>query len=142
MPSVRFFSEGVSFKLKHSRKTVRWIKETIANENCTVGELSFIFCTDEYLMSINVDFLKHHTLTDIITFDHAENKGEISGDIFISIDRVKENAPKFNSTFEEELHRVLVHGVLHLIGYGDKSQSEKTEMRKKEDAYLSLRNGL
>lgn len=141
MPSIRFFSEGVSFKLKHSRKTVRWIKETIAHESCTLGELAFIFCTDEYLMSINVDFLKHHTLTDIITFDHAEENGEISGDIFISVARVKENAPKFDSSFEEELHRVIIHGVLHLIGYSDKSPAQKNQMRKKEDAYLSLRNG-
>lgn len=141
MPSVRFFSEGISFKLRHSRRTALWIKETIAKEGYALGELVFIFCSDEHLISINVDYLNHHTLTDIITFDNAEQTGEISGDIFISIDRVKENAPKFNSSFEDEVHRVIIHGVLHLIGYSDKSKAQKNQMRKKEDAYLSLRNG-
>jgi len=99
--------------------------------------LNYIFCSDTYLHKINLEYLKHDTLTDIITFDYSEKK-QISGDIFISIDRIKENAPKFNQSTDIELNRVLIHGVLHLLGYKDKTPKEKETMRAKEDFYLTL----
>jgi len=140
MPSLHFFEEEISFKLPHPRKTSNWIKKSIKKEKKELIELNFIFCSDEYLKGINMQFLNHKTYTDIVTFDTSEDSGFIQGDIFISVDRVRENAIKFNTEFEEELHRVIIHGVLHLIGYSDKGIQKKSAMRKKEDAYLSLRN--
>jgi rRNA maturation RNase YbeY len=139
MPSIRFFEEDIAFQIPHPRKTSTWIKAAIAKEKRTLGELNFIFCSDQHLREMNIQYLNHHTFTDIVTFDNSEEKGLISGDIFISIDRVTENAQKFKTTFDHELHRVLIHGVLHLIGYSDKGTEKKVTMRKKEDAYLSLR---
>jgi rRNA maturation RNase YbeY len=101
--------------------------------------VNFIFCTDDILLVKNRDYLNHQTYTDIITFDNSETKDEIDGDIFISIDRVRENASKFNQSFDRELHRVMIHGVLHLLGFNDKSSRQKAFIRKKEDACLSLR---
>lgn len=138
MGSVRFFVEEISFKLSSPRKISSWIKETIASENKELGELNFIFCSDEYLRIINDQYLNHNFFTDIVTFDNSDQKGIIEGDIFISIDRVKENAASFQSGFTQELNRVIIHGVLHLVGYSDKSARQKTVMRRKEDAYLSL----
>lgn len=138
MPSIQFFSEDIPFKPPYPRKTKSWIKQTIAKEKKTPGDLNFIFCSDDYLLQINIDYLNHQTYTDIITFDNSEDPKFIEGDIFISIDRVRENALKFNRPFEEELRRVIIHGVLHLIGYSDKSNEQKIVMRRKEDAYLSL----
>jgi rRNA maturation RNase YbeY len=139
MSSIRFFEEDVTFQIPHPRKTSTWIKSAIAKEKRTLGELNFIFCSDNHLREINIQYLNHHTFTDIVTFDTSEEKGLISGDIFISIDRVQENAQTFKTTFDHELHRVLIHGVLHLVGYSDKGIDKKATMRKKEDAYLSLR---
>jgi probable rRNA maturation factor len=139
MASIRFFTEDVKFKLPHPRKTSRWIKEAILKERKTLGNLNFIFCSDNYLREINIQYLNHTTFTDIVTFDTSEVKGSIDGDIFISIDRVEENAFKFQVEPDHELHRVIIHGVLHLIGYSDKSPDKKLVMRKKEDTYLSLR---
>ena len=139
MSSLHFFEEEINFKLPHPRKTSNWIKKSIEQEKQKLLELNFIFCSDEYLKGINIRFLDHKTYTDIVTFDTSENSGLIQGDIFISVDRVRENAIKFNTGFDEELHRVIIHGVLHLIGYSDKSPQKKAAMRKKEDAYLSLR---
>lgn len=139
MPSLHFFEEEVKFKLPHPRKTSNWIKESIKKEKKKLVELNYIFCSDKYLREINIQYLKHKTYTDIVTFDTSEGPGLIQGDIFISIDRVRENAAKFNTEFEEEIHRVIIHGVLHLLGYSDKSSRKKSSMRKKEDAYLSLR---
>jgi rRNA maturation RNase YbeY len=139
MASIRFFAEDLDFKLPHPRKTTSWIKETILKEKKEQGNLNFIFCSDEYLHSINVQYLNHTTYTDIVTFDSSETKGLIEGDIFISVERIKENASKFNTSFDEELHRVIIHGVLHLIGYSDKGVAKKAAMRRKEDTYLSLR---
>ena len=117
----------------------RWIVNSIINESKRVGELSFIFCTDEYLLEKNIQFLDHDTYTDIITFDYCEGD-IISGDIFVSVERVTENANAFGVDFEDELDRVLIHGVLHLAGYQDKSKDEVNTMREKEDFYLSLRS--
>jgi probable rRNA maturation factor len=139
MAKINFFSEQISFKLPHPRKTSQWIQAAIKNERHSLNELNFIFCTDDYLLTLNKQYLNHRTLTDIITFDTGEGSDSISGDVFISVERVKENALKLNTSFHEELHRVLIHGVLHLLGYSDKTPPKQKLMRKKEDAYLSLR---
>lgn len=139
MPRIQFFPEDVDFKLQHPRKTVNWIKKTIIQEGKTPGDINFILCSDEYLLKVNQEYLNHDTYTDIVTFDNSEEEDSIDGDIFISIDRVKENAIKFNKTEDEELHRVIIHGVLHLIGYGDKTKALKAQMRELEDTYLAIR---
>jgi probable rRNA maturation factor len=139
MTPIHFFTESITFKLPHPRKTTAWIKLVAQKEKRIIKEINYIFCSDEYLLQLNQDFLNHNTLTDIITFDNAEDKKNLEGEIYISIDRVKENALKFETSFEDELHRVMIHGVLHLIGYKDKKPADKTLMRKKEEACLSLR---
>lgn len=139
MALINFFSEEIRFKLDHPIKTSKWIKEAIKSEKKTLAQLNYIFCSDTYLLQINKEYLNHNTLTDIVTFDNSEDKKSIQGDIFISIDRILENSEKFSASFDDELHRVMIHGVLHLIGYGDKDDRSKVKMRKKEDAYLSLR---
>lgn len=138
MANIQFFNEEISFKPKKTRKIKSWILRCAKKEKCLVGEINYIFCSDDYLLSVNQEYLKHNTLTDIITFDNSEIPGQLSGDIFISVERVKENANKFLVSFDEELHRVMIHGVLHLIGYKDKKVNEKALMRKKEEACLSL----
>jgi probable rRNA maturation factor len=135
---ITFFNEDVSFKLSSPNKVRRWIKEVIQLEKQTLSEISYIFCSDDYLHNMNVQYLNHDTLTDIITFDNSEEEDQIEGDIFISVDRVKENATQLNLPFDTELHRVMIHGILHLCGYKDKTTPEKELMRKKEDACLSL----
>ena len=135
--SISFFADGVDFEFVNEEKHNTWIKNTINNEGKIAGDLSFVFCDDEYLHKINLEYLNHDTYTDIITFDYTE-LNIIAGDIFISIDRVKENALSFNTLFENELSRVIIHGVLHLMGYKDKTEEESTLMRGKEDFYLNL----
>lgn len=115
-----------------------WIKKIITYESKKLGEITFIFCDDDYLLEKNIKFLSHNSLTDVITFDYCENNN-INGDIFISIDRVKENANEFKETFLNELHRVMAHGLLHLLGYKDKNQKEADIMRSKENFYLSIK---
>jgi rRNA maturation RNase YbeY len=136
--AIQFFQENISFKLKNATKIKQWIKSVVEKENQKLLELNFIFCDDEYLHKINVEYLQHDTYTDIITFDNSEHIGKIEGDIFISIERVKENADNLKITFEQELHRVMIHGVLHLLGYEDKTKAEKQAMRAKEDEALRL----
>lgn len=138
MPGFNFFTEDVKFFLPDSRVVSKWIRLVILQEARIHVNLNFVFCSDEYLRQINNKFLRHDTYTDIVTFDNSEHLGEVEGDIFISIDRVSENALKFKRPFFEELSRVIIHGVLHLIGYDDKTPSQKRQMRKKEDTYLSL----
>jgi probable rRNA maturation factor len=135
---IRFFSEDTNFILKHPRKTSNWIKSVAKKEKTGIKEISYIFCSDTFLFSLNKGFLKHNTLTDIITFDYSSTD-ELEGEIYISVERVNENALKFKKEFDEELHRVIIHGILHLTGYKDKKYSDKVVMRKKEDTYLSLR---
>jgi len=130
------FNYETSFELENSSFISNWISNTITKENCVEGEINYIFCTDEYLHKINLDFLNHDTLTDIISFDYSVGK-ELHGDIYISIDRVKENASVFNVDFNNELSRVMIHGILHYCGYKDKSKEDKIVMRLKEDFYLS-----
>jgi probable rRNA maturation factor len=140
MGGVRFFSEVPGFKLKSQRKKSVWIKKVILTEGKKLSSLNVIFCSDVYLSEINQQYLKHDTFTDIITFDLSSTQDDIEGEIYISIDRVIENALLFGSDFDTELCRVIIHGVLHLSGYNDKTSLEKSVMRKKEDASLSLRS--
>jgi len=135
MKRINFFSEEVDFDLKNPNIIKKWIKFVIEKESKNFETINYIFCNDNYLHQLNVEYLKHDTLTDIITFDYS-TKENISGDIFISIDRIKENSEIFNKSSEEELHRVIVHGILHLIGYNDKTIDDKVIMTKKEDEYL------
>lgn len=139
MASINFFSEKIRFKLAHPKKTVSWINSVAKIEGASIKSLNYIFCNDDYLCGINIRYLKHKAYTDIVTFNYGLPTEPLEGDIFISIDRVKENATKFNIDFDIELHRVIIHGVLHMIGYNDKSKTEKIAMRNKEDTYLSLR---
>lgn len=138
--AIRFFSEDISFSLKKKGLIRDWIKQTILDESYKLRELNFIFCSDQYLLSINQQFLKHDTFTDIITFDNSDEKGFIVGDIFISIDRIKENSNNFKTSFEDELQRVMIHGTLHLLGYPDKGKEAKAIMTQKEDFYLAKRS--
>ena len=129
------FHFEIKFILNNQRELQRWIEEVIISENKILGDLNYIFCSDEYLLERNIKYLNHDNLTDIITFNFCE--GEIiNSDIMISIDRVKENSTIFENTFLDELHRVMIHGVLHLIGYDDQKEKEKQIMREKEDFYL------
>lgn len=138
--AISFFSEGITFTLKDKQKIRQWILATTQNEGYKrVGELSFVFCSDEYLLEMNKQYLDHDTFTDIVTFDSSEDDSVIAGDIFISIDRIRENAVKFGVTEKDELHRVIIHGVLHLCGYHDKEKEDKLQMTAKEDAYLAMR---
>lgn len=134
---IEFFTEEIDFQLDRPKAINSWLNQVAKSEHKTLGALSFIFCSDEYLHNINVQYLNHDTYTDIITFDYSEGN-ILAGDIFISIERVQENAKSFNVDFFEEFCRVLVHGVLHLIGYKDKSIEEQQTMRAKEDFYLTL----
>jgi len=134
--SINIFFEDVR-PFKHKRKPIKnHIKSLIMNELCLLGDLSVIFCSDRYLLGINKQYLNHDYYTDIVAFNYVEDS-VISGDLFISLERVKENAETFESKFVVELYRVVFHGVLHLIGYNDKTDAEKRQMRQKEDYYLS-----
>ncbi len=133
-----FFNNETFFTLKDEHEIVSWVKKCIQDESKEHGEINFIFCDDSYLLEINIKYLNHNTLTDIITFDYTLDD-LVGGDVFISIDRVKENAADYKVSFKDELHRVIVHGILHLCGYKDKTTDEKKQMRAKEDYYLSLR---
>jgi probable rRNA maturation factor len=133
---INFFTEEVSYTLKNKTLIRAWIKAVIEEEGFLLDELNFIYCSDEYLLAINQQYLKHDTYTDVITFDNSERLKTISGDIFISVDRIRENAGLFKRSFSDELCRVMVHGTLHLLGYKDKGKSAKMQMTEKEDQYL------
>lgn len=137
MPSINFFQEDISFKLPAKLRLKKWIKEAIQAEGFKLDELNYIFCSDQYLLQINQQYLNHDTYTDIVTFDNSENEGRITGDIFISVERTRENAQKFKVTEMRELQRVIIHGALHLLGYKDKTPADKTLMTQKEDFYLT-----
>jgi rRNA maturation RNase YbeY len=136
MENKIYYHSECDFHLEKVNSISNWIEETIYTEKKTLGEITYIFCDDEYLLKKNQEYLQHDTLTDIITFDYSE-ENTLSADIFISVERVKENALIFAVPFEKEIKRVIIHGVLHLIGYKDKSEDEAQEMRNKEDFYLS-----
>lgn len=129
------YNYEVQFKLGAEHLYSEWIANAILNEECVLGEINYIFCNDQYLHKLNVEFLEHDTLTDIISFDYSVGK-ELHGDIFISIERVEENAKEFNEDFSEELKRVMIHGILHYCGYKDKTKAQAIMMRSKEDHYL------
>lgn len=138
---VSYFSQDTDFKFKSKRLTSQWLKLVAQAESKKLGAVSVIFCSDNYLLDINKKYLNHDYFTDIITFDYCEGD-LISGDLFISIDSVKDNSEFFKSCFEDELNRVIVHGVLHLIGYDDHTESDVAVMRSKEDFYLNFRSTL
>lgn len=135
---ISFFSESNSFKLKHKLILKKWILLIFAEYFVTPKQINYIFCDDEYLLQLNKKYLNHDTLTDIITFDNTVIKGFVESDIFISVERVAENAKKFDKTFDNELQRVMIHGVLHLCGFHDKTKSSAIIMRYAEDDALAL----
>lgn len=137
MSAITFHTEEISYTVKNKNHIKSVIKNAIADESKKLGEIAFIVCSDDYLHKINLEHLNHDTYTDIITFDYCEND-MIAGDIFISIERIKENAIKFNQNIDIELFRIIIHGVLHLLGYKDKSPKDKKIMTEKEDFYLTL----
>ena len=132
------FNSLNNFKLDNDQKISNWIEFVIHQENKELGEINYIFCNDDYLLKINIKELNHNTLTDIISFDFSVGE-VISGDIYVSTERVQENSVELHNLFVDEMHRVMIHGVLHYCGYKDKSKEEKVMMRSKEDYYLSLR---
>jgi len=137
-PAVQFFLEDVKYTLKNKIQIKQWINNTILAEGFELEELNFILCSDEYLLAINQQYLNHDTYTDVITFDNSEELKTILGDIFISIERIQENAKEFKGTVQLELCRVMIHGTLHLLGYKDKGKTAKSLMTQKEDFYLNL----
>lgn len=139
MSTISFIAEQINFSMPNKMVVKKWIKETILNEQKRVGEISIVFCSDEYLLKVNIEYLKHDFYTDIITFDYCE-KDLVSGDLMISVDRVKENAIEQKTLLVDELHRVIIHGVLHLLGYHDKKKEDVILMREKENYYLGKRN--
>lgn len=130
------FNYETDFELPNEDELSQWISNVIDEEDFREGEINYIFCDDAYLLDLNIEFLQHDTLTDIISFDYTMGK-LISGDIYISIERIQENSEIFDVTFSNELSRVMVHGVLHYCGYKDKSEAEEAEMRLKENYYIS-----
>lgn len=136
--AIQFFEEDIKFSLKEKNKHKKWLKTIAENEGFIITDLNYIFCSDEYLYKINFDYLNHNTYTDIITFDNSEEKNFIEGDIFISIERIKENAEKTKNQTETEILRVMSHGLLHLMGYKDKSKEDKKQMSELEDKSISL----
>lgn len=138
MAKIHFFSEEIDFVIKQKGLLRQWITDAAKAEDFRIGELSFIFCDDEYLLSVNKQFLDHDTYTDIVTFDHSEEEDRLAGDIFISIDRVRDNAATYGISEAEELRRVMIHGVLHLCGYLDKEPADKKQMTQMEDHYLDI----
>ncbi len=141
MNQIYFHSEETPFKLSNQQVYVDWIFALIKHHQFACGELNLIFCSDEYLLEINRKHLSHDYYTDIITFNYVQ-KDVLSGDVFISVDRVRENASLFSVSFADELARVMAHGVLHLVGYNDKNEKEQREMRKQEDKAIDMLNGL
>jgi rRNA maturation RNase YbeY len=135
--AITFSNNEIKFLLKDKTKLKKWITEVVEKQKKRVGDIGYLFCDDEYILQVNREYLDHDTYTDIITFDYVEGD-IISGDILISIDRVGENAKTFGCTFEHELHRVIIHGVLHLLGNKDKTDAEAEAMRKKENQALKI----
>jgi probable rRNA maturation factor len=136
---IQFNYFRTRFRLGNPKLTTSWLQKAGRKEGFAIESLSYVFCTDSHLLSINQQYLKHDTLTDIITFDLSDEKGVIEGEIYISVPRVRENAKVLGVNFDTELHRVIVHGLLHLCGHSDKTNPQKAAMRKRESAYLSLR---
>lgn len=140
MAAIHFFAEDTDHQLKNKLQLKRWIKETIKVEGYRLNELNYILCSDAYLLEINKQYLDHDTYTDIVTFDNSEKPGTITGDIFISVERTRENAETFKVDADNELHRVMIHGALHLLGYLDKKPADKKLMTAKENEYLAIKS--
>ncbi len=136
---IRYFCENIDFEFKHKAHNNRWLKLVAGSEMRRLGNISIIFCSDPYILEMNLKYLGHDYYTDIITFDYCEGN-VLSGDLFISVDSVRENASFYGTEFNDELDRVIVHGILHLIGYDDHTDDEIAVMRSKENYYLSLRD--
>ena len=137
MAKIQFFSEKIPFKLPNPRKTAQWLNKISLIENRPIESLTYIFCNDSFLIDLNTKYLRHKDYTDILSFDYSTDEN-ITGEIYISIPRVRENSHKYNQLFETELRRVLAHGLLHFLGFNDKSISQRAQMRLKEEACLSL----
>lgn len=135
------FNFETEFELRNQSKLKTWIENVITAEGYELGEVVYVFCNDDFLLKLNVEFLNHDTLTDIISFDYKVGK-QINGEIYISVERVADNANDFNSGFENELNRVMIHGILHFCGYKDKTKQEENGMRKREDECLTILNSL
>ena len=135
---VRYFNEDVKFVLRQKLLNNRWLKTVAGSEMKRLGNINIIFCSDNYILDVNLKYLQHDYFTDIITFDYCEGDS-LSGDLFISVDSVKENSIEYGTDFKDELNRVIIHGLLHLIGYDDHTVEETAVMRMKENYYLSLR---
>ncbi|MGB0862084.1 MAG: rRNA maturation RNase YbeY [Saprospiraceae bacterium] len=134
---VQFYSEEIDFELENEEAIIDWILKGIKDEGSSLKRVTYVFCSDEYLYEVNMKYLNHDTYTDIITF--PMNYNPIESDIFISIDRIKDNAKELNVSFKDELHRVIIHGVLHLIGYDDKTNEAQLLMTQKENEFLAKR---
>ena len=138
MKKIYFFCEDIHFTLKQKTKIRNWISNVVEQNNKEILNINYIFTSDSHLLQINKEYLNHNTYTDIITFNQSADENTIEADIFISIDRIKQNAKTLNQSFQNELHRVMIHGVLHILGLKDKAEIEKQEMRKNENHYLAL----
>lgn len=138
---IRYYKEDIKFELKAKALNNKWLKFVAESEIRKIGDINIIFCSDNYILDVNMRYLQHDYFTDIITFDYCE-KNILSGDLFISIDSVRENAVYYGTDFNDELNRVMVHGILHLIGYDDHSEEEISQMRAKENYYLELKKKL
>jgi len=140
LKDISFFTEDTDYKIKDKQKIRQWVGATVTAEGFDrIGDLNLIFCSDTYLLAINKQYLRHDTYTDIVTFDSSEEDHVIAGDIFISVERTAENALKFGVSERDELHRVIIHGILHLCGYLDKKKEDKELMTARENEYLSKR---
>jgi len=137
---ISFFTADISYSLRSRGDLRLWLSEVARKEGFKIAQLNVIFCSDEYLYAMNVQYLQHKTYTDIITFDQSDRKGVISGELYISLDRLRDNSKSLKISLKDEIHRVIVHGVLHLCGYGDKTPADKAAMTSKEDYYLAKRS--
>ena len=137
---VRYYNDQTNFRLRDKRKIASWLKAVAQEEGYVLGDVTYIFCSSEVHRKMNIDFIGHDYFTDVITFDYSDLKGEgiVSGDIFIDVDTVKDNARIYGATFTSEMHRIIVHGVLHLCGQKDKTPRAEKQMHRKEDKYLKL----
>jgi len=135
---INFFNEDIDFKIKDKNNFKAWLKKVAEKEGFRITDLNYIFCSDQYLHKINLEYLNHDTFTDIITFDNSEDESTIEGDVFLSIERITDNSRTLNTHFKEEIKRVVVHGLLHLCGYDDHSIEDKAEMRRLENEYILI----
>ena len=139
MNTIHFFKEGIHFRLNHQDELRKWIRSVVIHYQFRLNEINIIFCTDQYLLQLNKKFLNHHYFTDVITFDNSNKKKSVSADIFVSYPRVTENAARLKVSRKDELHRVMIHGVLHLVGFKDKTGKESNTITKTEDFWLLKR---